>query len=212
MKNEKIVIFGDSYSTYEGYLPKGQGTHYPSKDGTVDDVSKTWWGMIANETDSQIILNDSWAGTTICNTGYHGDCSKTSSFIFRLKNHIKNGFFEENKIDRVFVFGATNDSWTKNSSGSVMFGGWCEDDLKLILPGISYFMNLLVSQIGSQKICFIINTDLRDEITEGIIEICEHYNTDYVLLCDFEKDYSHPSFEGMKQIKNQILAKLDEKN
>ena len=81
MKNEKIMIFGDSYSTFEGYIPEEYAVYYPRHD--VSDVSKTWWYMLANETASEIVLNNSWSGSTICNTGYNGDCSKSSSFIFR---------------------------------------------------------------------------------------------------------------------------------
>ena len=97
MKNEKIMIFGDSYSTFEGYIPEGYAVYYPRAD--VTDVSKTWWYMLAEETASEIVLNNSWSGSTICNTGYSGDCSKSSSFIFRLTKLIDEGFFRKNKID-----------------------------------------------------------------------------------------------------------------
>ncbi len=111
MKNENILIFGDSYSTYEGYIPEGYLFYYPREDQiTVRDASKTWWKMLETETESKIVLNNSWSGSTICNTGYNGDCSKTNSFIFRLSQLIDGDFFKENNIDRVFVFGATNDS------------------------------------------------------------------------------------------------------
>ena len=210
MKNENIIIFGDSYSAYKDYVPEGYGIYYPREDGwMVTDASKMWWGMLANETESKIMLNDSWSGSTMCNTGYSGDCSKTNSFIFRLTNHIADGFFEKNSIDRAFILGATNDSWSMNTCGEVMFSGWCEDDLKLILPGISYFVDLLASKVPSEKICFIVNTDLREEITEGIIKICEHYNAEYVLLSDIDKVCNHPTAKGMEQIKDQVLAKLN---
>lgn len=40
MKN--IVIFGDSYSTFDGYIPKENLTYYPSYN--VLEAEQTWWG------------------------------------------------------------------------------------------------------------------------------------------------------------------------
>ncbi len=209
MVNENILIFGDSISTFRGYIPENYPTYYPKgEDWMVDDVSKTWWGMLANETGSKVIMNNSWSSSTICNTGYDGDCSKDSSFIFRLSQLEDNGFFTENKIDRVFVFGGTNDSWTVNSAGEMIFNNWTQDDLKLILPGISYFINRLLKIVSKDTIHFIINTDLREGISKGIIEICKHYGIGYTVLSNIEKIVDHPNYFGMLEIKNQILANL----
>ena len=49
-----------------------------------------------------LILNNSWSGSTIGYTGYNNtDCSKSSSFIYRLKQLIESDFFEENQIDEI---------------------------------------------------------------------------------------------------------------
>lgn len=207
MKNEKIMIFGDSYSTFEGYIPEGYAVYYPRAD--VTDVSKTWWYMLAEETASEIVLNNSWSGSTICNTGYSGDCSKSSSFIFRLTKLIDEGFFSKNKIDRVLIFGATNDSWTGNTAGELIFDNWSEDDLKLVLPGISYFIKKLLEVVPKENICFIVNTGLREEISEGILKICDRYNVNYITLSDIEKIEGHPTYQGMISIKNQVISNLN---
>lgn len=208
MKNENILIFGDSYSTFEGYIPEGFHVYYPKCSKTVTDVSKTWWHMLASETNSKIILNNSWSGSTICNTGYDGDCSTTSSFICRLNKLIDDGFFSKNQIDRVFVFGASNDSWSGNDCGQIMFDNWTADDLKLILPGISYFMDRLASVIPNEKIHFILNDDMRKEVIDGILTICDHYNIGTTIISEVEKYDGHPTFNGMTTIKNQVLANI----
>ncbi len=210
MKNEKILIFGDSYSTFEGFIPQGYAFYYPRypDNDNVVDVSKTWWHMLTSETASEIILNNSWSGSTICNTGYGGDCSATSSFIHRLNLLIEDGFFSKNQIDRVFVFGATNDSWTGNACGELKFSDMTAEDLLLILPGISYFIGKLSSVVAKEKIHFIINTDLREEVALGIIEICNHYGISRTVLADIEKFNGHPTYNGMLEIKNQVLADL----
>lgn len=161
------------------------------------------------ETASEIVLNNSWSGSTICNTGYNGDCSKSSSFIFRLTKLIDEGFFSKNKIDRVFIFGATNDSWTGNTAGKLIFDKWAEDDLKLVLPRISYFIKKLLEVVPQENICFIVNTNLREEIREGILKICDHYNVNYITLSDIEKIEGHPTYQGMISIKNQVISNLN---
>ncbi len=210
MKNEKILIFGDSYSTYKGYVPEKYPIYYPAESHPdVDDVSKTWWHMLASETESEVLLNCSWSGSTICNTGYKGDCSRTSSFIFRLNQVIDSGFFAENQVDRVFIFGGTNDSWTGNECGRVMFSDWTEEDLRYILPGICFFIDKLQKFVSSDKFHFIINTELRPEVKFGIIEICNHYHITFTELSDIDKIAGHPTYQGMTAIKKQVLDNLN---
>lgn len=210
MNNEKILIFGDSYSTFEGYIPECYGPYYPKiGEGLVEKVSQTWWKLLESATSSEIVLNNSWSGSTICNTGYNGDCSTTTSFIFRLQQLIDNGFFIKNQIDRVFVFGGTNDSWTGNACGELMFSDWTAEDKNLVLPGISFFISKLLKAVSKEKIHFIINTDLRSEIENGILEICKHYDISYTKLSNIDKYEGHPTYKGMEQIKDQILLNLN---
>ena len=209
MRDEEILIFGDSYSTFAGYIPIGYDIYYPRAEApTVDDVSKTWWHMLASETGSTIVLNNSWSGSTVCNTGYGGDCSKTSSFIHRLEELIGQGFFTSHRIDRVLVFGGTNDSWTGNAAGELMFSDWKQEDLFRVLPGISYFLHTLLSVIDRRQVHVIVNTDLRPEIHDGILRICEHFGISYTVLSDIEKTGGHPTYAGMIAIKNQVLQSL----
>ncbi len=209
MKGERIMIFGDSYSTFKGHIPEGYAPFYPYANiPSVDDVEKTWWGRYLRETGSTLVLNNSWSGSTVCNTGYSGDASKTTSFIFRLSQLIENGFFASNPIDRVFVFGGTNDSWTNNACGELKFSDWTEEDLRLILPGICYFIHTLLTVVAKEKIHYIVNTELREEVTEGILQICNHFGVSCTRLSDVDKIEGHPTAEGMNQIKNQVINSL----
>ncbi len=206
MKNEKILIFGDSYSTFKDWIPEGYESFYPR--GEVVSLEQTWWHMLLKETDSELVQNNSWSGSTICNTGYHGDCSKTNSFICRLGKLIDKGFFEQNEVDRVFVFGGTNDGWNEKAScGEHVFENWTEEDKKFIFPGISYFIYRLSSVVEKEKIHFIINT-FGPKLKGGIIDICKHFNISYTELEEIDMIGGHPTFKGMTQIKDQVLANL----
>ena len=121
-----VLIFGDSYSTFENFIPDGYAAYYtkaghPGTD--VRRVEETWWHQVITKADMNLILNNSWSGSTICYTGYNNtDCSQSSSFIYRLRKLIEQGFFEKNKVDTVFVFGGTNDSWADASKAKAVLG------------------------------------------------------------------------------------------
>ena len=159
--SKKIVIFGDSYSTFEGHIPVGYDPYY-SEEGIVPDcpVSKmhleqTWWHRLISATGAELVLNNSWSGSTFSYTGYNGDCSTTSSFIRRFRQLKENGFFKENKIDTVLVFGGTNDSWVPAPLGEVKYSGWDEEDFKCARPAICYLMDAMKRELEGAKIIFI---------------------------------------------------------
>lgn len=206
-----VLIFGDSYSTFEGYIPEGYACYYIPRDKAETDVrqvEETWWHQVISETGSTLLLNDSWSGSTVCNTGYNGDCSKTNSFIYRLNKYKADGFFEKNKINTVFIFGGTNDNWTNGPVGEVKFDDITEEDLLSVLPGMSYFMKNLCEAVPNAKIYCLINTNLKHDITNGYKEIAEHYGAKPIIFKNIRKACGHPTVQGMKDIKNQILKEI----
>lgn len=208
MDFKNVLIFGDSYSTFEGYIPKGFAVYYSesgSGETDVRNVNETWWHRLISETNSDLIQNNSWSGSTICYTGYDGDCSETSSFICRLNKLIDAGFFKENEINTVFVFGGTNDSWANAPLGKLQYSGWEKQDLFSVLPAFCFFINKLKETLPNADIICIINTELKDEISEGFITACKHYGTKYIALQNIDKRGGHPTVKGMEAIKNQIL-------
>lgn len=204
MKN--LIIFGDSYSTFKDYVPEGYSIYYPKLD--VDEVNKTWWKLFISKTGYNLIHNNSWSGSTIGYTGYNNyDCSKTSSFICRYKKQKNNGLFN-NDIDLVIVFGGANDSWADSPLGEIKFSDWTEDDLYSVFPAISYLLYNLREDLPKSKILCVINTDLKEEIVNCMIESSNKFSIDYVVLHDIDKINGHPTALGMNQICNQIIDNL----
>ena len=142
-----IVIFGDSYSTFKGFVPDDFAVYYSEtvRDETdVTSVKDTWWYQVISEKNLKLVQNNSWSGSTIGYTGYDNvDCSTSSSFIYRLRQLISADFFLKNKIDKVFVFGGTNDSWSNAPLGEAKFDNFEEKDLYFVLPAVCYFLSLL---------------------------------------------------------------------
>ncbi len=204
-----VLILGDSFSTFEGYIPEGYLTYYgenTEKNTDVRKVEYTWWHQLMKETNSNLVLNNSWSGSTICYSGYDSyDCSKDSSFIFRVRQLIENGFFAENKIDTVFLLGASNDSGANSPLGELKYDHFEEKDLYEALPAICYIIKLLKETLPEATIYFPINDDIKPEIREVIPTACEHYGIKAIPLKNIIKLESHPTIEGMQQIKNQII-------
>ncbi len=208
------MIFGDSYSTFEGYIPEGYAIYYSTRDRAETDVrsvGETWWYSLCEDMGYNLVLNDSWSGSTLCYTGYNGDCSKTSSFICRLEKLIENGFFKENEIDTVLLFGCTNDSWANSPLGEAQFSDWTHEDLFSVCPAICYFIKRLKDVLPEANVISIINTGLKPEIGEAFKVASGHYGTEYIELCDIDKNCSHPTIKGMAQIYEQVKRYISER-
>lgn len=207
-----FVIFGDSYSTYKGCIPAGYPTFYtpdevpPTEKVRNMTAEETWWGRLLRESDAVLLENNSWSGSTVCYTGYAGDCSETSSFIRRYREMKDRGFFEKNRVDTVFVFGGTNDSWANAPVGEVQTENFTEADLFSVLPAFSYWMQTMKKDLPHTRIVFLSNCDLKREIMEGITKAGDVMGVDVLQLEGIDKDCGHPSILGMEQICKQILA------
>lgn len=204
-----VLILGDSYSTFRGYIPAGFGPYYHEEADYTDvhAVTQTWWYRLMEETGSNLVQNNSWSGSTVCYTGYEGrDCSETSSFVFRLEQLAQQGFFRENRIDTVFVFGGTNDSWADAPVGERMTAGWEREDLYSVLPAMDFLLYRLKTLLPQSRIVCVINTELKPEITEGFLAACRELGIWTVVLRHIDKTNGHPTVLGMEQIKEQVKS------
>lgn len=210
-----FMIFGDSYSTHKEHIPEGYAYYYSTEGDPAAPVKKmtpeqTWWGQLIEKTDAKLILNDSWSGSTIGYTGYQGDCSTSSSFIYRYEKLFESGFFSQNKIDTVFVFGGTNDSWSNAPLGELQFSDWKREDLFSVLPAICYFMHRLKQDLPQTKIVFLANCGIKPEVIECMEKAALRIGVTCIKLNNIDKISSHPSITGMQQIAEQIAEGLTE--
>jgi len=202
---------GDSYSTYEGHIPEGYYTYY--SDDRIDKpvlrgVEKTWWRLLAAKNDFNIVINDSFSGSTVCNTVREG-LSTATSFISRFDMYAQENFFAENKVDTIFIFGGTNDSGIDAPIGDIKYENQTESDLKCVLPSFCYLIEKAKKVV--ENVVVIINTDLKDEITGGIMKICKNYDAGCVYLKDIDKENGHPTELGMEQICKQVTECIGSK-
>lgn len=213
-----IFILGDSYSTFDGYLPEDYAYYYAEEGpnyvivtpemelgpNDVCDVAQTWWYDLTKE-NGTLLRNCSWSGTTICNTGYGGADNSRISFISRIDKLLEEGYFSKNRIDTLFIFGGTNDSWSDAPLGEAVYSNWTKDSLYCVLPAFSYLIDRLVKNTPNTRIYCIINNELKTEITEFYKSVCKKNNVYIIELHDIDKVYRHPTVKGMRSIKEQVL-------
>ena len=213
----KVLLLGDSYSTFEDLIPEGYATYYnkeyPEDRAWIDVTApeQTWWYSLFQEYSQSLVLNSSWSGTTICHTGYGGlDCSQ-KSFAGRMDQLLENGFFEKNEIDTIVVFGGTNDSWADSPIGHMMYEDWTKEDLFQVLPAVGYLFHRIRTGVPKARVLCVINTELKPEISGGLLEACGHYGIEAIVLKEISKENGHPKVQGMKEIREQVIAYLEKK-
>ena len=211
MKN--VLILGDSYSTFQGFVPEGYEIYYSERkrpETDVTKVSQTWWHQVMAEAKLNLVHNNSWSGSTIGYTGYNNrDCSRSSSFIYRMRQLIAEGFFEKNEIHKVFLFGGTNDSWSDAPLGEEKFADWQEQELFCVLPAIGCICKLLKDTLPDADIYCLMNTEIKDEIIACMEKACEKFGLIPVHFDHIDKHCDHPTIQGMQDIKNSVLRVLN---
>lgn len=201
-----VTIFGDSYSTYEGYLtPDTMETWYFDRQDDprrtdVQSVRQTWWWQVINRMGWKLEVNNSWSGATICNTGYNDADYTHRSFMTRHKSL--------GSPDVILLLGATNDSWCGAPIGEYKYEGWKRADLYTFRPALSWLLQHMQDRYPTASIVYILNNDLKEEINTSVSDICQHYDVPVIKLSGIEKTSGHPNVKGMQQIADQVVDGL----
>ncbi|MBQ8359863.1 MAG: hypothetical protein IJX37_08200 [Oscillospiraceae bacterium] len=201
-------ILGDSYSTFEGYIPEGNACYYPRPEA-VDDVlqvEQTWWHRLMTRNNMRLLVNDSFSGATIC-THVRETQTKIAAFTERAKR----SFSGDIQPNYIFVFGGTNDNWLERTVGQPQYSNWTEEDLKRTLPAFCFVLDYLVQKNPQATIVVPVNTGFKPELVDGMLEAAAHYGAVIVCLADIDKKNGHPSALGMGQIADQVEAVLQSK-
>lgn len=204
-----VSILGDSYSTFEGHV--SPDTNYvwyfsaPMPERTdVNSVDQTWWHRLIRDKGLRLEVNNSFSGSTICNRGYKGADYSDRSFLTRAK--------KLGSPDVILVFGATNDSWAGVEVGEYApadaGNGAGYGDLYTFRPALDKMLATMKDYYPGTDIYFIVNTELRPEITESVVTLCKRHGVEAIMLENIDKMSGHPSVKGMKQIADQVGARI----
>ncbi len=193
---KKVSILGDSYSTFKDCIPKHYACWYPHKNNDVAEAEQTWWRQFLAETGYVLEKNNSWSGSTICNTGYDGKDYSNRAFFTRV-NMLGDP-------DIILIFGGTNDSWAGAPIGEYKFRNWNRTDLYSFRPALAYLLSQARMLYPDADIYFMLNSELSDEVNESTFKICRKYKVPVIALQDVDKQSKHPSIAGMTSISRQV--------
>ena len=199
---QSVTIFGDSYSTFEGYITPASNEPWYFQNGNkpqrtdVTDVTQTWWHQLITKQGWHLCMNNSYSGSTVSYSGYDGADYSLRSFLTRMTNL--------GCPDIIFVFAGTNDSWTGAPMGDYRYDDFAHADFFQFRPAMARMLEYMTKRYINTRIYFILNDGLREEVNESVLTICRHYGVPCIRLHDIDKMSGHPSAKGMQQIAQQI--------
>lgn len=161
---QTVAVLGDSYSTFEGFIPKGYATWYspttPPETTDVNKVEQTWWWQVIKEGGYKMGNINSYSGATICNTGYRDEDYTDRSFITR-SSLLGNP-------DIILICGATNDNWADAPLGNYQYSDWKRADLYCFRPAMAKLLSDIRQHYPNVEVYFILNSELKDVINESV--------------------------------------------
>lgn len=209
---KKIAILGDSYSTYEGFVPADYLSWYSAKgnalDNDVTSVEDTWWQIFCHETGMETAANCSYSGSTVCYTGYPGYDGVKTSFVYRMYREFGSLLCSKIVPDHIFIFGGTNDFWNQSPVGEIKYNTQNEVDLKCFAPAFCNVVEYLKGHFPESRLVILINDDITNTVRDIEIEVGHHYGADVLELQGIDKQNGHPSKLGMQQIAEQIMQRI----
>jgi len=204
----RVTIFGDSYSTFEGWLTPA--TNEPwyfrgdnparQKENDVTRVEETWWWQVIDQMGYKLEMNNSYSGSTVGYFGYQNINYQPRSFNTRVENL--------GEPDIILSCCITNDSWTGETLGDYKYANWNENDMWYFRPAMARLCASLRLNYPNAKTYFILNTDLKPDFVESMRIICRHYGFPLIELHDIDKQYRHPSIAGHKAFADQVIEYL----
>jgi lysophospholipase L1-like esterase len=202
---ETVAILGDSYSTFEGYnTPDTMEMWYFQKQDLrrtdVSNVRQTWWWQVVNDGGYKLGINNSWSGSTICNTSYNDRDESYKSFLRRMD--------ALGTPDIILIFGGTNDAWAHAPLGNYQYDNIRMADKFYFRPALAFLLSHMLDRYPNTRLYFISNSDLDKDYTASIHTICKHYGVPVIQLHDISKQNGHPDIAGMKAIAAQVLATI----
>ncbi len=91
LKGKKLSIFGDSISTFTGWIPEGNATYYSGNNAGVSAVGDTWWKKTIDALGLELLVNNSWSGRAVSScrdstSGHTTDAGYKEANVLALKD------------------------------------------------------------------------------------------------------------------------------
>ena len=206
LENANISFYGDSITTFDGYIPEGYAFYYPTASATVKSVEDTWWYQTLKNTNSKLLVNNSYGGTSV-----HGGKNQGVD-----EERIKLLSTDTTRPDIIIVYLGINDVVNKRAT-TVFKDAYTKmvQSIQKIYPESKLFLCTLCYETYSNESV----PGLRDAYNEVIETVgnkydCEIINFDKVFTVDkglsHLGDRIHPNKKGMDLLATEATKALKE--
>lgn len=125
LKGKNFSILGDSISTFAGYSNDvssnstiGNNVVYYQTGSGLASVKETWWSLVEQATQMDVLVNNSWSGSRATATSFD---DLSSGVVSRCENlHSDVGSKNGTKPDVIVVYLGTNDLWGENLTPAIV--------------------------------------------------------------------------------------------
>ncbi len=211
MSNTYISIYGDSISTFAGYLPEWYATYYPIEWVDVLKVEDTWWHQAIKKVGAKYHSNSSYSNTGVVTAGSAEalkGCDETRIASLEKNNQAP---------DIVIIFLGVNDC-KRGIKASQFKAGYQQmiDRMKETYLGVELILctlNACTFGVGDYE-------PLRQEYNQVIIELGATNNFKVARIDEvitesnkylYMANQLHPNKAGMEQIALEVAKVIKEK-
>lgn len=211
LENSYISIYGDSVSTFAGWLPEGYAPYYPINPVNVLNVEETWWYNAISKVNAKFLMNASYSNTGVVTTGSAEALKGTE--ISRIKNLRK----DNQDPDIIIIYLGINDC-----KRDVSAKNFKEGYITMIERMQKEFVNtdIMICTLNACSFSFQQCYALLDEYNVALREIASEFNLalielDKVITEENKAQYManmlHPNRAGMDEIANEVIKVLKNK-
>jgi len=97
LKGKKVSFYGDSITTFAGWLPSGNKAFYTGSNCGVNSVYRTWWQKTLMGTGAELCVDQAWSGRCVSNVR---DAET---------DLVGSGAWRQSEVDKLATSGATPD-------------------------------------------------------------------------------------------------------
>lgn len=209
LENATVAIYGDSVSTFEGYLPENFAYYYPQATLDVKTVGDTWWYKLYQNNNLNIVINNSISGTGVLNaggmSGYAGLSQKRIDLLI-----------EDNvPVNVVIIYLGINDCKVGTDVSS--FKRNYKQMINMMYNTLGD-VDIIVCTLGASTFSYTNCYDLRIQYNNALRELSEELKfglaeIDKVITEENKEQYManmlHPNKNGMNAIYEAVMTALD---
>ena len=210
LENATVAIYGDSISTFAGYIPDNFPYYYPQATLDVQTVGDTWWYKLYQNNNLNIVINNSISGSGVINgsglAGYAGLSQKRVDLLIQ----------DNVPVNLVIIYLGINDC--KVGTDASTFKRNYKQMINMMYNTLGD-VDIVICTLGASTFSYVNCYALSDQYNIAIRELSAEFNLgialiDEVITEENKEQYManmlHPNKKGMEAIYGAVMNALDQ--